>query len=126
LLSEGFTMTDGSIELLNSEIGELHRAHDMQKKTAQSDALGMAARGPESANLPAAGAEGTSGAQAAGTRRHRVGRVNITGYFDPAVKQSLRLIQAKYPDRTVQDLLTEALNDLFCKYSVPQTAHIQK
>jgi hypothetical protein len=119
-------MTYGSTELLNSELGELHGAHDMQKKIAESDALGMEARVPESAKLPAARAERMSGARAAGTRSHRVGRVNITGYFDPTVKQSLRLIQAKYPDRTVQDLLTEALNDLFCKYSVPQTAHIQK
>jgi hypothetical protein len=60
------------------------------------------------------------------TRSHRVGRVNVTGYFDPAVKQSLRLIQAKHPDRTVQDLLAEALNDLFAKYNVPQTANIHK
>jgi hypothetical protein len=53
----------------------------------------------------------------------RVGRVNVTGYFDPAVKQSLRLIQAKFPDRrTEQELLAEALDDLFAKYGVPQTA----
>jgi hypothetical protein len=133
LLGEGVTMS--SIELRNLEMGELRGAHDMQKRTAQGDAhaslerpdgLATAAHGSESAKLPAAGAEGVFGAHAAGTRRHRVGRVNITGYFDPAVKRSLRLIQAQYPDRTVQDLLTEALNDLFCKYSVPQTADIQK
>jgi len=29
-------------------------------------------------------------------------------------------------DRTVQELLAEALNDLFSKYNVPQTADIQK
>lgn len=53
----------------------------------------------------------------------RVGRVNVTGYFDPAVKQSLRLIQAKNPERrTEQDLLAEALDDLFAKYGVPQCA----
>jgi hypothetical protein len=119
-------MNNGSIELRNVEIGELRGAHPMPKKTVQSDTFATAAPGPESAKLPAAGAESVFGARAAGTRRHRVGRVNITGYFDPAVKQSLRLIQAKYPERTVQDLLAEALNDLFCKYSVPQTADIQK
>jgi hypothetical protein len=66
------------------------------------------------------------GARAEGTKPYRAGRVNVTGYFDPGVKQSLRLIQAKHPDRSVQDLLAEALNDLFSKYNVPQTADLQK
>jgi hypothetical protein len=119
-------MTHSSIELTNLQIGELRGAHDMPKKTAPSDALAMAAHGPESAKLPAADRGRTPGARAATTSPHRVGRVNITGYFDPAVKQSLRLIQAKHPDRTVQELLAEALNDLFGKYGVPQTPGIQK
>jgi hypothetical protein len=119
-------MTQSSIELVNLQIGELRGAHEMPKKPALSDALAMAAHGSESAKRPAVDAGGTPGARAAGTSPHRVGRVNITGYFDPAVKQSLRLIQAKYPDRTVQDLLAEALNDLFGKYGVPQTADIPK
>jgi hypothetical protein len=97
----------------------------MAKKISLGDALAMAAHGTGSAKLSAA-AESLSGARAEGTKSHRVGRVNVTGYFDPAVKQSLRLIQAKHPDRTVQDLLAEALNDLFSKYNVPQTADIQK
>jgi hypothetical protein len=119
-------MANFPIELMNSQIGELRGARDMPKITGPDDALTMAANGRESATLPAAHGAGTPGARAAGTRPHRVGRVNITGYFDPAVKQSLRLIQAKYPDRTVQDLLAEALNDLFGKYGVPKTADIQK
>jgi hypothetical protein len=99
----------------------------MPKKTALSDALAKAAHGTGSAKLPAATEVPTqAGAHAAGTKPHRVGRVNITGYFDPAVKQSVRLIQAKHPDRTLQDLLAEALNDLFSKYNVPQTADLQK
>jgi hypothetical protein len=98
----------------------------MPKKTALSDALAKAAHGTGSAKLPAA-AEGPPqiGARAAGTKPHRVGRVNVTGYFDPAVRQSLRLIQVKHPDRTVQNLMAEALNDLFAKYNVPQTADLQ-
>lgn len=53
----------------------------------------------------------------------RAGRVNVTGYFDPSVKQSIRMIQAQFPQRlTEQDLLAEALDDLFSKYKVPQTA----
>jgi hypothetical protein len=48
----------------------------------------------------------------------RIGRVNVTGYFNPSVKKSLRLIQAKYPGLTLQDLLEEALSDLFVKHGV--------
>jgi hypothetical protein len=99
----------------------------MPKKTALMDALALAAHGPGSAKQsPASTPAEPQGARAAGTKPGRVGRINVTGYFDPAVKQSLRLIQAKHPDRTVQHLLAEALNDLFAKYNVPQTAEVQK
>jgi hypothetical protein len=99
----------------------------MPKKTALSDALAKAAHGSGSAKLAAAtDAQAAFGARVTGNNPGRVGRVNVTGYFDPAVKQSLRLIQAKYPGKTVQDLLAEALNDLFSKYNVPQTARLQK
>jgi hypothetical protein len=56
----------------------------------------------------------------------RTGKVNVTGYFAPAVKSSFRMIQTKHPERTIQDLLAEALNDLFAKYNVPQTANLDK
>jgi len=37
------------------------------------------------------------------------------------------MIQAKFPHRlTEQNLLAEALNDLFAKYNVPQTATLDK
>jgi hypothetical protein len=55
----------------------------------------------------------------------RVGKTNITGYFVPAVKSSFRMIQTKHPKMTIQDLLGEALNDLFAKYNVPQTAQLE-
>lgn len=51
----------------------------------------------------------------------KTGKVNVTGYFDPEVKSSLRLIQAK-SGKTIQDILAEALNDVFAKYNVPETA----
>ena len=56
----------------------------------------------------------------------RTGKVNVTGYFSPAVKSSFRMIQTKHPEMTIQDLLAEALNDLFAKYNVPQTARLDK
>ena len=101
----------------------------MPKKTSLSDALAQAAHGPTSAKLSRPSSTrvpSSSGASADSAKAYRVGRVNVTGYFDPAVKQSIRLIQAKHPDRTLQDLLAEALNDLFAKYNVPQSARLQK
>jgi hypothetical protein len=50
-----------------------------------------------------------------------MGKVNVTGYFPPEVKASLRLVQAKRGG-TIQDILAEALNDLFSKYRVPESA----
>jgi hypothetical protein len=51
----------------------------------------------------------------------RIGKTNVTGYFPPEVKASLRLVQAKRGG-TIQDILAEALNDIFAKYHVPETA----
>ena len=97
----------------------------MPKKTALKDALAHAAHGRGSGKL-----RGSSnkmiGASPGAASPHRVGKVNVTGYFDPAVKQSLRLVQAKHPGLTVQHLLAEALNDLFAKYNVPQAAKLTK
>lgn len=96
----------------------------MSKKTSLIDVLAQAAHGPKSAK--SRDSRTSAGASAASAKPYRVGRVNVTGYFDPAVKQSIRLIQAKYPERTLQDLLAEALNDLFAKYNVPQSANVHK
>jgi hypothetical protein len=46
--------------------------------------------------------------------------VNISAWLDGNYKSSLRLVQArKGANATLQDLLAEALNDLFMKYDVP-------
>ena len=55
-------------------------------------------------------------------RTYREGRYLIAGYFDASVKSSLRHIQVSHLKKTVQELLEEALNDLFAKYRVPQVA----
>lgn len=50
----------------------------------------------------------------------RVGKVNVSAWLDPDFKSGLRLVQVrKGPKATVQDILAEALNDLFTKYDVP-------
>ncbi len=53
----------------------------------------------------------------------REGKINVSAYFPPEVKAALRLVQAKRGGK-VQDLLAEALNLLFAKYKVPETAPI--
>jgi hypothetical protein len=104
----------------------------MAKKTRTSlgAALNIAAHGQGSAKLRQAPAAQRSQAEppamgAKSTRVDRIGRVNVTGYFDPSVKASFRLIQAQHPDRSLQDLLAEALDDLFAKYNVPQAAKVR-
>jgi hypothetical protein len=56
---------------------------------------------------------------------------NLTGYFPPAVKlQLLELSLQRKKDTmqrvTIQDLLAEALNDLFAKYGKPEIAPVSK
>lgn len=46
------------------------------------------------------------------------GKQNITGYFPPEVKKHLRLLAADQ-GTTIQNLLAEALNDLFAKKGKP-------
>lgn len=50
----------------------------------------------------------------------REGQVNISSWLHADFKSSLRLVQArKGRNSTLQDLMAEALNDLFTKYDVP-------
>lgn len=52
---------------------------------------------------------------------NRLGKVNIAAWLDPGFKNSLRLVQARRPG-SIQELMEEALNDLFAKYDVPQVS----
>lgn len=45
----------------------------------------------------------------------RAGKRQIAGHFDPLVTKQLRYLAAEH-DKSIQDLLEEALNDLFRKY----------
>jgi len=50
----------------------------------------------------------------------REGQVNISAWLHADFKSSLRLVQArKGRNAALQDLMAEALNDLFTKYDVP-------
>lgn len=100
----------------------------MPKRNSLTEALTKSAKGHDtvvtSAKNGADHGPKPIGASTQAAKPGRVGKVNITGYFDPAVKKSIRLIQAHDPKLKVQDLLAEALNDLFAKYNVPQTAYL--
>jgi hypothetical protein len=54
----------------------------------------------------------------------RASKVMISAYMPKEVRSSFHLIQAKLPERQLQDLMAEAFNDLFAKYNVPQTAKL--
>lgn len=54
--------------------------------------------------------------------------VLIGGHFPRAVRRSIAQLQAdpRNDGKKINDLLAEALNDLFAKYNVPQTANLGK
>jgi hypothetical protein len=96
------------------------------KRGSMQAALLKQARGPEPEPIPdkIATPADPAGSEPRKRQPSRVGKVAVTGYFVPAVKSSFRQIQAANPDKTMQELLAEALNDLFAKYNVPQTARL--
>lgn len=51
----------------------------------------------------------------------RVGKKPVTGFFDPAVSRQIKKLGLDQ-DKTMQELLQEALNDLFRKYDLPPIA----
>jgi hypothetical protein len=51
----------------------------------------------------------------------RVGKKPVTAFFDPEVSRQIKKIGLDR-DKTMQDLLQEALNDLFRKYDLPPIA----
>ena len=85
--------------------------------------------GAQQASAPRSVVAGESPAElvvsAESRQRHfrpgREGKSNVTGYFPPEVKKQLRLLAAEQ-DTTIQNLLAEALNDLFAKNGKPEIA----
>jgi hypothetical protein len=47
----------------------------------------------------------------------RESKAHVGAYLDPGFRRSLRMVQAQ-TDKDIQELLAEALNDLFRKYNV--------
>jgi hypothetical protein len=82
------------------------------KKPSLSDALHEAS-GRRPANPPAATVSGEYGNTSQTTSRR--GKKLISGHFDPAVSKQLKQL-ALDRNSNGQELLAEALNDLFVKY----------
>jgi len=51
----------------------------------------------------------------------RAGKKPVTGFFDPEVSKQIKKL-ALDKDKTMQEILQEALNDLFRKYDLPPIA----
>jgi hypothetical protein len=51
----------------------------------------------------------------------RVGKKPVTAFFDPEVSRQIKKLGLDQ-DKTMQDLLQEALNDLFRKHNLPPIA----
>jgi len=92
----------------------------MNKPNRLQNALKEKAKGPERETKIIA----PSREKVANKDNSRIGKVMISAYMPKEVRGSFRLIQAQYPDKQMQDLMAEALNDLFAKYNVPQSAKL--
>jgi hypothetical protein len=89
---------------MTSKLANLQNALDKTRAPVANDERQTSPRQPET----------TTARQA-----NRVGRVNIAAWLHPDFKRSLRLVQARRSG-SIQEILEEALNDIFAKYDVPQ------
>lgn len=94
----------------------------MSKKTTLGAALKAKAAGPlevgKRKNNESPSGKGNGKSTKAPSRR---GKKIVGGYFDPAVSKQLHQI-ALDKETSLQDLIGEALNDLFVKYGKPPIA----
>jgi hypothetical protein len=79
------------------------------------------AAGSRAATKGAGPAKAEATAERTGNRN---GKIHVGAWLSPEYKTSLRMIQIKTagkgdPERGFQQLMAEALNDLFAKYDVP-------
>jgi hypothetical protein len=89
------------------------------KPNTLTAALKQKAQGIDTTPAPVIVARAKAPARNETTRR---GKVMVSGWLPIEARSSFRLIQAKHPQKRMQDLVEEAMNDLFAKYNVPQTA----
>lgn len=75
--------------------------------------LGASQNAPE----PSSAGEGRAGDQ----RPSRAGKSFVGGYFPPEVRRQIKTLAAEH-DKTVQQLVGEALNSLFASYGKAEIA----
>jgi hypothetical protein len=95
----------------------------MSKRANLATALQNATRSGEGAAVAAAVSVAPSAEAPRFVTRtpSRVGKKTVAAHFDPAVSRQLKQIGIER-DRSTQDLLREAINDLFTKYGKPPIA----
>jgi hypothetical protein len=96
-------------------------ANTLRKGAAQLKELAGTASLPSQNNSPVA-------VKSKGKNDGAKDTVLIGAHFPRAVRRSLAQLQAdpRNDGKKINDLLAEALNDLFAKYNVPQTATIDR
>lgn len=97
----------------------------MTRKTSLTDALSRRSEDTEIEVVSRHEEAETLKRPVKASRPDRANKTNITGYFDKPVKwelQELATERSRSQGRrvTVQELLSEALNDLFKKYGKPE------
>jgi Antitoxin-like ribbon-helix-helix len=94
----------------------------MSKRANLAAALQSATRSGEGAPaIAAAAVEPSETSRFVARTPSRVGKKTVAAHFDPAVSRQLKEIGIPR-DRSTQDLLREAINDLFTKYGKPPIA----
>lgn len=90
-------------------------------KSSPANAVASAQVAPETKSQGPAPVTSVGGEDAAKTRPDRIGRSNVTAYVSLTTKKQLRYLAVEC-DTTIQELMIEALNDLFEKHKKPAIA----
>jgi len=93
----------------------------MAKRQSIAGAIKAAAHGPVALPEPATTEETAPAALRPFKARTREGKKMIAAPVDPAARQQLKMLAAEL-DRKAEDLIREALRDLFVKYGKPPIA----
>ncbi|MBV8096099.1 MAG: hypothetical protein JO110_23275 [Acetobacteraceae bacterium] len=93
----------------------------MAKRQSIAGAIRAAAHGAERAPANAAAEERQPTPRPTFKARTREGKKMIAAPVDPAARQQLKVLAAEL-DRKAEDLMREALRDLFTKYGKPPIA----
>jgi hypothetical protein len=94
----------------------------MSKRANLAAALQSATRGADTAPTAPSGNTTSATVTSIGSRvPSRVGKKTVAAHFDPAVSKQLKHLGLER-DSSTQDLLREAINDLFTKYGKPPIA----